>query len=265
MIAASDSLHVELRGEGPTVILAHGFSGSARNWGPQVRAFRDRNRLVTYDLRGHARSPSFSELEAACDAESFVQDMLEVVDRSGAARVVVGGLSLGAAVALAFARRHPGRVRGLILASLPAGRNHAGAFSGSAEAMARVLEEEGGEAAGNRFVWGPGSGLDERGAALIRQGFLEHDPIGLARVLRGVLPDLAGEIDAPRLAGEQKIPTLLIAGGRDPGSLATTRRLATRLPHAQTVILEEAGHVVNLVAPTAFNEALGAFLDALPE
>jgi pimeloyl-ACP methyl ester carboxylesterase len=153
----------------------------------------------------------------------------------------------------------------LILASLPAGRNHAGAFSDSAEAMAQVLEEEGGEAAGGRFVWGPDSGLDDRGAALIRQGFLEHDPIGLARVLRGALPELVDEIDAPRLEGELKIPTLLIAGGRDPGSLASTRRLAARLPHAQSVILEEAGHVVNLVAPAAFNEAMGAFLDALQD
>ena len=46
MIAESDPLYVESVGEGPLVLLAHGFTGSARNWRPQVRALRDRYRVV---------------------------------------------------------------------------------------------------------------------------------------------------------------------------------------------------------------------------
>ncbi|HEB88782.1 MAG TPA: alpha/beta fold hydrolase, partial [Deltaproteobacteria bacterium] len=180
MTAEPEALHVEVVGDGPALVLAHGFSGSARNWRPQIRALRDRYRVIVYDLRGHARSPAPHACPDGYTRDAFVADVMAILDRESVSRGVLGGLSLGAGVMLATALAHPERVRGLVLASLPAGPDHAGGFSGRAEEMAHVLETEGLEAAGERFVWGPGSGLDERGAALVRQGFLEHDPLGLA-------------------------------------------------------------------------------------
>ncbi len=259
-----ESLYIEVAGDGPAVVLAHGFSGSARNWRPQIRALRDRHRVIVYDLRGHARSPAPHARPDCYTRDAFVADVLALLDRESVSRGVLGGLSLGAGVMLASALAHPERVRALVLASFPAGPDHAGAFSGRAEEMAHVLESEGLEAAGARFVWGPGSGLDERGAALVRQGFLEHDPLGLAQVLRGVLGEVASLVDEPDLERKLPMPVLLVAGSRDRGSRESTRRLAARLPRARVEILEGAGHVVNLAAPAAFNRVLDEFLAALP-
>jgi len=261
MLAESHALHVEMEGEGPVVVWLHGFTGSARNWRPQLRFLRDRHRVVAFDQRGHARSGVSAS--GRYDLAAFVGDLEGVLDGldRGTEPAVVGGLSLGAAVALAFAAARPERVRGLVLASLPASAGQ-GALGHGLE-MARVLENEGSEVAGARFVRGPESGLDSAAARLVRQGFLEHDPLALAGILRGViqeLPELLGRRD---LADRLSMPVLLVAGERDPGSLASIRSLAKGLPGARVEVVPGAGHVVNLEAASAFNEILGSFLGEL--
>src|SRR5258705_11574753 len=108
---AAPRLHVEVDGIGPAVLLAHGFGGSARNFGPQMRALKDRYRVVRYDARGHGRSDAPTEASVYTPA-AFVDDMRRVLDEVGADTAVVGGLSMGAGIALRFARAHPQRVRG---------------------------------------------------------------------------------------------------------------------------------------------------------
>ncbi len=263
-------LHVEADGAGPRLVLAHGFAGSARNFGPQARALRDRWRVLRYDARGHARSAAPDD-PAAYTPDTFAADLGRVLGGDG----VVGGLSMGAASALRFALAHPGRVRGLVLAAYPAGASPPSTpasgrgISAQAEAFASAIERDGIEAAGARFAWGPESGLDPVAARLVRQGFLEHPPHGLVHTLRGVLArqppvqELVHDL-APRLR-TLDVPALVIVGDRDGGSLEPSRALAAALPRAQLVVVPGAGHVVNLAQPAAFNAALSGFLEGLAQ
>ena len=111
-------LHLDVDGTGPALVLAHGFGGSARNFGPQMRALKDRYRVVRYDARGHGRSDAPAELEAYTPA-TFVGDMGRVLDEAGTPTAVVGGLSMGAGIALRFAMAQAARVRGLVLCAFP--------------------------------------------------------------------------------------------------------------------------------------------------
>src|SRR5690349_2560345 len=111
-------LHVESEGDGPALVLAHGFGGSARNFAGQARAFRDGHRVVRYDARGHARSDAPDDA-AAYTPETFVGDFVRVLDGAGVTEAVVGGLSMGAGTALRFALERPERVHGLVLAAFP--------------------------------------------------------------------------------------------------------------------------------------------------
>lgn len=261
---AAPALHVEMQGpEGaPGVGLAHGFGGSARNWRPQLRILRETHRTVAYDARGHARSEA-PEDAAAYRMEALASDLAGVAARSGDPRPVLGGLSMGAAVALHTALAAPGRARALVLASYPAGPASGRGIAAQAAGFAGAIEADGLEAAGARFVWGEGSGLDAAGARLVRQGFLEHAPHALAHTLRETLAGLEPvEAMAPRLAS-LRLPVLVIAGAGDAASLPTSRALAAALPEAELVVVPDAGHVVNLAAPAAFNAALIGFLDAL--
>jgi 2-succinyl-6-hydroxy-2,4-cyclohexadiene-1-carboxylate synthase len=250
-------LHVEQSGEGPSVVFAHGFGGSARNFRPQAKALSPSHRIVTYDARGHARSEAPTEPEAY-DFERLVDDY-ERVAGGGGEPVAASGLSLGAATALSFALRRPERVRALILASPPGGSDDPDRRDW-ALGFAQAIEQHGLEAAGAEFVWGERARFDPRGAALIRSGFMEHPPHALAHILRRSLAELPGPT---RLAAELSRfspPVLVVTGSEDRSSKASSRALLDLLPNAELVEIRGAGHVVNLAAPEAFNEACQRFL-----
>jgi 2-succinyl-6-hydroxy-2,4-cyclohexadiene-1-carboxylate synthase len=260
-------LHVEAVGAGPAVVLAHGFGGSARNFRPQVRALRNRYRMVLYDARGHARSAAPSD-PALYTAEQLATDVGRVLDREHLAQAVVGGLSMGAGTALAFALARPERVRALMLAAFPPGaqeeREENLRQAAWARGFADAIETKGLEVAGAEFAWGPRSGFDVATARLARQGMLEHPPEALAYLLRQVLAEQRSAAQlAPQLR-ELRVPTLILVGAHDRLSLGPSQVLARSLRGGRLVVIPGAGHIVNLAAPREFNAALGEFLDALP-
>jgi pimeloyl-ACP methyl ester carboxylesterase len=105
-LSTAVELHVEEYGAGdPAIVLLHGFAGSARNFRPQARFLRERHRVVLFDARGHARSAAPVD-EAEYSPEAFVEDLARVVERTGSKRIVVGGISMGAAIALRYALRY---------------------------------------------------------------------------------------------------------------------------------------------------------------
>jgi pimeloyl-ACP methyl ester carboxylesterase len=254
-------LHVELEGSGPTLVLLHAFGGSARNFRPQSRALRARQRVVLFDVRGHARSAAPRD-RAAYRPERFAADVGRVLDHVGAARAVVGGLSMGAGIALRFALAAPQRVRGLALAAVPPGaREQSQAIW--AHAFADAIEREGLEAAGARFVWSDRSGFGPQAKRLIRMGFLEHPPHALAHTLRELIATQPSAADLAAQLGADTPPALVIVGGSDEISRRPSAALARALPGSRLVVVEGAGHVVNLAAPRPFNRALAQFLATL--
>ncbi len=262
-MADAPRLHVEAEGAGPVVILGHGFGGSARNFRAQTRALRDRWRIVRFDARGHARSEAPAEA-SAYTPDAFVGDVARVLDAQGARAAVVGGLSMGAGIALRFALAHPERTRGLVLAAFPAGADRSGSYASLAERFAARIERDGLDAAGAELVWGPSSGLDPRGAELVRRGFLEHRPHGMAHVLRGIIAAQPTITALAPLLSRVSAPTLVIVGARDRLSLDTSRVVAAGVPGARLVEVADAGHLVNLVRPAEFNAAVANFLESLP-
>ena len=250
-------LHIERRGAGAPVVLAHGFGGSARNFRLQARDLAASATVLAYDARGHARSEAPAEADAY-DFERLVDDFERVAGEAGGP-VVAGGVSLGAITALAFAARRPERVRGLLLASLPGTGPERVAW---AVGFADAIEREGLDAAGAQYVWGERSRFDPEGARLIRQGILEHPPHALAHILRRTLstPPNASALGEP-LRGRE-LPVLILAGSDDSPAHAPSRALAETLPQATLEIVPNAGHVLNLAAPALFNDRLRALLDA---
>src|SRR5262245_38958384 len=101
-------------GKGKVVVLLHAFPLAGAMWQGQVSALRDRYRVLTPDFPGFGGSPDFDgtpSLEAMADAVAGLLDAQNITEP-----VALGGLSMGGYAALAFARRHPGRLRALILA-----------------------------------------------------------------------------------------------------------------------------------------------------
>lgn len=103
---------VELGGGEPVVFL-HGGLADHRAALFRMGRLAETQRLVCPDLRGSGRSVYRGELSW----ERLADDVVALLDELGVERAVVGGTSMGSAVALRFALRHPGRLRGLVVMS----------------------------------------------------------------------------------------------------------------------------------------------------
>src|SRR5215208_4491729 len=112
------TLHLDDRGRGGVpVVLLHGFGGNTSHWAEQLDHLGRSRQVIAIDLRGHGRSAAPADGDYAIETQ--VDDVRAVLDDANIDRAVLVGHSLGGAIALAFAGRHPARVTGLVLAAAP--------------------------------------------------------------------------------------------------------------------------------------------------
>src|SRR5919201_1393526 len=105
-------IHHETTGtRGPTICFVHGSGGSHAVWIRQLEGLADLARIVALDLPGHGESDG----DGVGTIEQAAGAVREVLDELGVARAIVGGHSMGGAIALAFALANPDRIAGLVL------------------------------------------------------------------------------------------------------------------------------------------------------
>ena len=245
-------------GAGPPVVLLHAFPLDGRMWAPQVEALAGSYQLIVPDLRGFGAAKEQAVEEAGMDL--LADDVARLLDDRGLDRVVLGGLSLGGYVALAFVRRHADRLGGLLLLDTKASADTEPARADRLRMAERVLAEGTGflpEAMLPRLL-GKTSleerpELVERVAALIRG----QDPRAVAGAQRG----MAARPDATDVLAGVAVPTLVVAGEEDAIiGPEVGRELAAAIPDARFLLVERAGHLANLEQPEVVNEALLDFL-----
>lgn len=116
-VEIGDGVTVHLRDEGPrdapAIVLLHGSNADLHTWEPWVQALKDRYRVIRFDQVGHGLTGPDPKEDYSRD--NYVADILEVADRLGLERFVLGGNSMGGKHALAFAMAHPERLAGLVL------------------------------------------------------------------------------------------------------------------------------------------------------
>jgi pimeloyl-ACP methyl ester carboxylesterase len=253
-------------GAGLPVVFQHGLGGSEAQ---VAEVFPDGTglRRLTLDCRGQGGSTLGNPKDLSI--ETFANDVLAFADARGVGRFVAGGISMGAAIALRLAVRHPERVAGLVLARpawlwdaappnmapyaevaalLEGGRPTAAlaAFDAS-ETAARLAEEA------------------PDNLASLRGFFAQAAPDDMAALLGAIARDGPGvdEAQARRIA----VPTLVIGHGRDAAHpLPLARRLAEVVPGAALVeITAKADDRARYLSD--FRSALADFLETirLPE
>ena len=241
----------EASGRGPAVLLSHGYSATRRMWDDQHRALGDRYRTISWSMRGHGETESPAD-PAAYSADLTVADMRALLAHVGVERAVIGGLSLGGYVSLAFYLAHPEIVRALLICDSGPGYRNAEArqaWNQRAEERATALEARGLEALG-------------RSREVRESATLHRSAQGLAHAARGMLAQEGSRvIDG---LGAISVPTLIIVGDRDQPFLAPCEYMAKKIPGARLEVIRDAGHSSNLDQPEAFNRVLLDFLDSLP-
>lgn len=112
-------LNVLEAGEGPLVVLAHGFPELSHSWRHQIPALAEAGyRVVAPDQRGYGRSSHPGEIEAY-DMAHLTGDLLGLLDALGETEAVFVGHDWGSIVVWTLAQRAPEHVRGVVGMSVP--------------------------------------------------------------------------------------------------------------------------------------------------
>jgi pimeloyl-ACP methyl ester carboxylesterase len=241
----------EVSGSGPAVLLSHGYSATRHMWDGQHRAFPD-HRIISWSMRGHGHTESPAD-PRAYSADLTVADMEALLRHLGVERAVIGGLSLGGYVSLAFHLVHPEMVRALVVCDSGPGYRNAearAAWNQRAHERAAELERVGLDALRGR-------------SRETREAMGEHRSAqGLAHAARGMLAQEGSRvIDG---LGSVRVPTLIIVGDQDQPFLAPSQYMAKKIAGARLEVIAGAGHASNLDQPDAFNRVLRDFLQGLP-
>jgi pimeloyl-ACP methyl ester carboxylesterase len=239
-------IHYETHGQGPPLLLSHGYSATSQMWAGQVEALSRRFRLIVWDMRGHGRSDYPEDLAAYSEAAT-VGDMAAILDAVGAKRAIVGGLSLGGYMSLAFNLAHPDRVRALLIIDTGPGYRNDEAREGWNRNALRTAERYESEGLGRLAA-----GTPEMRTSTHRSAE------GLARAARGMLTQKDARVMAslPTIAA----PSLVVVGADDAPFLAASDYMAAKIPGARKVVIPGAGHAANIDQPAAFNAAILEFL-----
>ena len=219
-------------------------------WRGQIDALSNRFQLILWDMRGHGQS-DYPDDQSAYSEEVTVADMAAILDAAGVQTAIVGGLSLGGYMSMAFYRAHSERVRALLIIDTGPG-----------------YKKDEARAAWNVTALKTAVAYEENGLGRLEQGSVEmrtshhRNAEGLAKAARGMLTQRDARVieNLPNIA----VPAIVIVGSNDTSFLAASDYMAAKIPGAQKAVIPDAGHAANIDQPEAFNRALLAFLDGLP-
>ena len=246
---------VDATGEGAPLVLLHGFPHDRSLWAPQLAAAPPGVRVLAPDLPGFGESASLAD--ASFDA--WADGLAGLLDALRMERAIVGGLSMGGYLAFAFWRRHPERVRALVLVD-----TRPGADSDESRANRRALQglarAEGAAAVADRMITG-----------MVGRTTRERRPVVVATVnamMRRVsIPAITDALDAmmeredstPTL-GTIRVPTLVMCGEEDVLTpVSESRAMHAAIVGSSLALIPGAGHVSNIEAPEVFNGLLYGF------
>jgi pimeloyl-ACP methyl ester carboxylesterase len=243
-------------GQGPPIILLHGFVGDSREWRPEIEALSDEFTVVAWDAPGAGQSSDPPETFHMAD---YADCLAAFVDALGLRRPHVVGLSFGGALALELYRRHAALPQSLVLASAYAG------WTGSlpSEIVEQRLQQtlRAADLPPNELVDsmlpsmfsesqppGPVEGF--------RQIMLAIHPAGFRAMARAL-----AEADLRDILPEIALPTLLLYGDKDVRApLTVARDLHARIPTSTLVVMPGVGHMSSVEAPERFATEVRGFL-----
>lgn len=250
-------LAFEQHGEGEPLLFVHGFPLSGVLWEHVIEPLRGAYKLIIPDLRGMGSS----EASESASMATYADDLAGLLDALGESRpAVLVGLSMGGYLTFEFYRRHRERVRGLVLADT---RCEADAPEKARDraAMAERVRADGGVVVADAMMdalFGP------RASSELRETWREIISSTPPQGIIAALGAMADRTDSTATLAEIDVPTLVVVGEHDaltPPSAAQT--IHEGIPGSRLEIIADAGHMVPVEQPVAFNRVLREFLEEL--
>jgi 3-oxoadipate enol-lactonase len=248
------SLEYDDIGNGVPLLLIHGFPLDRTLWRAQIAGLQQQYRVIAPDLRGFGQS-SDTDGEAV-SMEQYADDMKALLDSLSVKQVVIGGLSMGGYITLAFIAQYADRVKGLILANT--------------RAVADTEESRHTRLTNAELVRENGTALliESMAPKMLAPSAKSEMTIAVRSMMarqrspgvRSALLGMAARPDRTALLRFITVPTLIITGSADllipPDDSEAMHNL---IPNSQLVNIPDAGHLSNLDKADAFNDAVREF------
>ena len=249
-------VRVHVAGDGPDVVLAHGYALGATSWNPVAHELVDAgHRVVTLDWRAHGGSTAPTKDVTALD---LVGDLRAVLDHVDVRDGVLVGHSTGGYVSMAMLVEHPDaaeRLRGLVLVATLAGRLFDDEPTDPMSVFGRDVPLR---LLNNRSLWlllagfGQGVGVSSAVAHELLTEFAATDHAALV----SLLADLAGEGYYDRI-DTIALPTRVLYGDEDRTTpMAHGEAIVEAIVDATGEVVEGAGHLLNWQHPERIVEAV---------
>jgi len=251
-------LRVRTAGQGPAVLLVHGWALDLDMWTPQFAALAGRYRLIAVDRRGFGFSSGTPSIE------DDVADVDELLAKLGVARLAIVGMSQAARVALRWAIANPARIASLVLDGPPRDLLAIGRPQGeiTLATYRELVRDQGIDAFRKEWLDHPLMQLqthDARTRALVREMVARYPGHDL---LADDSPGVSRIGDLHRL----DVPVLIINGEYDSDMrIGAGAELARALPDARLAVIPGAGHLSNLDNPAAYNKVLSEYVSCRAE
>jgi pimeloyl-ACP methyl ester carboxylesterase len=261
-------LHYEETGAGAPIVFVHEFAGDWRSWEHQLRYFGRRYRCIAYNARGFPPSDVPDSVERYSQDRAR-DDIKAVLDALKIDKAHIVGLSMGGFATLHFGFTYPERARSLVIAgcgygAAPAERQK---FAEEAERSASQFERLGMAKASETYAIGPTrvqfQNKDPRGWKEFAEQLAEHSSEGAALTMRGVQKRRPSLFDLVEKMRTIAAPTLIMTGDEDWSCLEPALLMKRTIPTAGLVVMANAGHLINLEEPDAFNRHLADFFHAV--
>ena len=250
-------MHYEENGQGIPLLLIHGFPHDHTLWQPQLDGLQDVARVIAPDLRGFG---IVEEVPHTMTMDDYAADIKALLDDLGIDKAVIGGLSMGGYVALAFAANHPDRLLGLVLCNTRAVADNEQARE-ARYATAQKALDEGLTAIAEGMLPKMISKRSELAhpdlSMTVENMMARQSPEAVAAAARG----MAIRPDRTPMLGTIKVPVLVITGSADTLiPPAESEAMAARIADSEVVVIPDVAHLSNSEDPEAFNAAVRHFL-----
>ncbi|HEY8414088.1 MAG TPA: alpha/beta hydrolase [Pyrinomonadaceae bacterium] len=253
-------LAYEDAGLGLPVVLLHGYPFNRSLWTEQVSALSNSYRVVTPDLRGLGESDA---KPGAATMNQMAQDVAVLLDQLEISRAVIGGLSMGGYVALAFYKQFPSRVRALVLADTRAQADTEDGKQKRFQQAEKALSEGMAGIADSmlpKLLTPETVSKHPEIVKRVRDMMLKTKPEGAAGALLG----MAEREDQTPLLAQITCPALILVGREDPITpVADSEKMHREIAGSRLVVIDNAAHVSNLERTEQFNAELVRFLNLL--
>jgi pimeloyl-ACP methyl ester carboxylesterase len=253
------TLNYQEAGTGTPLVLLHGFPLDSRTWREQVAALSDRCRVIAPDLRGFGQSKS----NDAFTMESLADDVHALLADLEALPCVLGGLSMGGYVALAYAKKYPADLRGLALidtkaeADTPQGKE-------ARQTMIELARSQGSKAVAEQMMPKMLASDADKSRPQVKR---ELDQVMNAQTPLTIEHALAAMRDRPDFTEDLPsiaVPTLVIVGEHDAITPpAGAEAMSRAIRNSTYVLIRGSGHMSPMEQPQQITDALRRFMTSL--